>query len=360
MSCSIGEPFADRATDRFCSSLGVVDPKLSAVVVTEIELSEIPVQVSFAHMEVAAINTAFQDGEEVFDSVGMSVAANVLIHTMSNDFVAGKFGANLTIAASLIGSQMAFAISVFRNNGFYGRGGNVRHIEGPHASIALYQCKNSGFALRPAIASLANVLVPFLAADIGFVGFEEGISPAEWPGVAIVHCEADAVAHVPSGAQSNANGAVKLIAANALLAAAHHDDSLQPEMHRNVAVLEYRADFDSERLAAGIAFVHADPGALAFERPRAVYNTAMRANPSVRPNLATRRRHMRLARRGAGGRRKSSSALSISLPENIELPKWVRQGQYCHSDQYERRSWPYGWGQNPLSINGRVNDGFGA
>ena len=42
---------------------------------------------------------------------------------------------------------------------------------------------------------------------------------------------------------------------------------------------------NGERLPAGVAFVDADPSALAFQRLRSVYNTAMRAYPTVRPNL---------------------------------------------------------------------------
>jgi hypothetical protein len=57
--------------------------------------------------------------------------------------------------------------------------------------------------------------------------------------------------------------AVKLVAADALLARRHHEHRLQPMAHWDVAALEYGADLDGEGLAALVAFVGADPGALA-------------------------------------------------------------------------------------------------
>src|SRR5207302_2665042 len=72
----------------------------------------------------------------------------------------------------------------------------------------------------------------------------------------------------------------------AFFAAAQKVHRLQPDMQRNVALLEDGADLDGKRLAAGVALVSAEPSALAFQRSALVDNAAMRANAPVRPNHA--------------------------------------------------------------------------
>src|SRR5690348_6925194 len=56
-------------------------------------------------------------------------------------------------------------------------------------------------------------------------------------------------------------------------------------MQRHVARFEDGANFDGKGLPAGIALVDANPGALTFQRSRAVDYAAMRADPTVWPNL---------------------------------------------------------------------------
>ena len=56
--------------------------------------------------------------------------------------------------------------------------------------------------------------------------------------------------------------AVKLVAGDALLAAGQQIDGLQPQVQRDVALLEDGADLHAELLAAGVALVEADAGAL--------------------------------------------------------------------------------------------------
>lgn len=67
----------------------------------------------------------------------------------------------------------------------------------------------------------------------------------------------------PRSLESAAQGAVKLVARNALLAGRHQEDCLEPKAHGDVAGLEDGPNLHGEGLAALVALVSADPGGLA-------------------------------------------------------------------------------------------------
>ena len=90
--------------------------------------------------------------------------------------------------------------------------------------------------------------------------------------------------HEPSGFQGHAQGPVQLVRANALLAGAHQVDSLKPKVQLDMACLEDGPDLDGKGLAAGVALVSANAGALALHGAGAIYNTAVRAYTAMRPN----------------------------------------------------------------------------
>lgn len=141
----------------------------------------------------------------------------------------------------------------------------------------------------------AGVHVLGLATHIGFVGFHDLIRAAHRFHFQDTHCFAQAMAHEPSCLKRDAKRAVKLVAGNALLAAAHQKRRLKPDMQFDVAGLENGVLADGELAAAMIAFVQADHR-LAFGMLRArlgplrgklidpVYSAAMRTGRAVRPN----------------------------------------------------------------------------
>ena len=77
VSPPIGEALASSLSDDLGGALGIFDAQARAVVIAEIELSEIAMQMSFAAMLVHALHAALEDREEAFDGVGMDFAANV-------------------------------------------------------------------------------------------------------------------------------------------------------------------------------------------------------------------------------------------------------------------------------------------
>jgi hypothetical protein len=95
---------------------------------------------------------------------------------------------------------------------------------------------------------------------------------------------ADAMGNEPCGLEGAAKGAVKLVAADARLAGRHQEHRLQPMAHRYVACLEHGANLHSERLAALVALVSADPGGLAAHLGNAIHAAVMRAHGAIRPD----------------------------------------------------------------------------
>src|SRR6202030_2634054 len=103
--------------------------------------------------------------------------------------------------------------------------------------------------------------VPSPASNKGFVRLDEHAVAAKRAARSVItHRLTNAMPDEPAGFEIDAKDAGELICAEALLAAAQQMHCLQPGVHRNVAFLENGADFDGERLPAGIAFVDADPG----------------------------------------------------------------------------------------------------
>jgi hypothetical protein len=73
------------------------------------------------------------------------------------------------------------------------------------------------------------------------------------------------------------------VAADALFAGRHEEDRLQPMAHGDVAGFEDGPNLDGKGLAALVALVGADPGALAAHLGNTVHSAAMRANRPIRP-----------------------------------------------------------------------------
>ncbi len=78
----------------------------------------------------------------------------------------------------------------------------------------------------------------------------------------------------------------ELVAADALLAAAHQVGRLKPQVQLDVAALEHRADRHAALLAAGVALVEARPGRGAAHTLHAIRAAAVRADGAVRPDDA--------------------------------------------------------------------------
>src|SRR3569623_1828993 len=121
-------------------------------------------------------------------------------------------------------------------------------------------------------------------ADESLVGFNETAARAEHAGCVRLHRFADAVRHEPSGFQGDAEGTVKLVRADALLAARDQVHCLKPKVHGDVRGFKDGADLHGEGLTALVALVSANAGRLALHLADALHTPAMRADRTVRPD----------------------------------------------------------------------------
>jgi hypothetical protein len=279
-SRSVGKSFAHDAADSALGPLNIVDTQSDAVAIPEVEFGEVTVKVLFAHVLIDAVDSALQDREITFCGISRGIPPNVFLLCMVDGAVTGEPFASLPINAALVSAQV-------RSNVDFGfkDGPQVRCVhfgDVPRADPTLsFNERDDSFLGRWSFVGP----VPRFAADKGFVCLDEHALAPKWATRTIVaHSFPDAMPDEPAGFEIDAKDAGELICAEALLAAAQQMHCLQPRVHRNVAFLENGADFDGERLPAGIAFVDADAGALAFQQPAIADHATMRTCAPVRPD----------------------------------------------------------------------------
>src|SRR5690606_34242020 len=134
----------------------------------------------------------------------------------------------------------------------------------------------------------ANVIAALAARVLRLqrlVGFNAAEVAAEDRAV-VFHRFADAVGEKPCALKPDADRAVKLVGADALLAAGDQEHGLQPDVQLDVAVFEDRADLHREGLAAlfDVALVNANAGAFALQRAALIDHAAMGADTAIRPH----------------------------------------------------------------------------
>ena len=277
--------------ERSTGALGIVNSELDPVAVPEIELDEIAVKVPLRAMLIDADHPAFEDAEEALDGLGVGVSPNPFLFGVINGFMAGEAPADRAVHMRLIGAQMAGSIGVVENDLADFASGDGLDLHRACLAAALNEGDDLplvaiGPLPLPAVLGMQDPSrAAFNVALESLVNLNDLAFAAERTGTALVHHFADAVADEPSGLDVDAKDAGELVYAEALLGRAHQVDRLQPDVQRDVARFEDGPDLDSERLPTRVALVDTDPGALAFQRPRAIYNAAMRAYPTVRPYL---------------------------------------------------------------------------
>ena len=95
--------------------------------------------------------------------------------------------------------------------------------------------------------------------ELGFVRLHNLAKPAQrLTGTRRGHRKADTVPKVPRGFHAASKHPLKLPGADAFLAGAKQVDGLQPQVQRQVTILEDRTHAHGERLAAGVALAQAE------------------------------------------------------------------------------------------------------
>ena len=270
-SLPVGQALSDDAFYGALGSFHVIYAKSDTIGIAEIKFRQITVQVLFLAVLISAFHAAFEDRVVALDRVRVNVAAHVFVFAVIDGVVARKFAADLAIVGCFIGHEGSFVRDVRLNDRRNVGNADAVHMKATGTSAALDKSQN-GILVAP--SSLVLRLV-FDATDEGFVGLDDLASATHRIDSDDAHSLTDAVRHEPRGFESDAQGPVKLVAADALLGRAKQVHRLQPQVHRDVAILENGPDLHGELLAALVAFVEADPGRLAGHLPDAVKPAAM-------------------------------------------------------------------------------------
>ena len=112
-SCLVSEPLPGCAA-KCCIGAGEIIPaEPFAMVVPEIELGRVAMQMRCAHMEITAIDAAFEDGEEVLDRVGVpELCADIFLGRMVDRAVASELRAAYCVVpgSSISSYNLTFAV----------------------------------------------------------------------------------------------------------------------------------------------------------------------------------------------------------------------------------------------------------
>src|SRR5262249_34295837 len=134
------------------------------------------------------------------------------------------------------------------------------------------------------LAALHALRNDVLVAHVRFVSLDRMTSAAKWREANCLHGFANAMTDEPAGLERAAARARKLVGADPLLRRRKQEHRLQPKPHRHVRGLEHGADLHGKGLAALVALVRADAGALAAHLGDAIHAAAMRADWAFRPH----------------------------------------------------------------------------
>src|SRR5579872_1233619 len=243
----IGETLPENMRQHHLKSFAVANRVLfaAAIVVAERLFVEIPEQMERLDTYVGSLQSAFQEAPEVFESIGVDVAANVPLGVVYHFML--ELIRHFEIRHEVVRVDGAAGFDVLLNLTVQCLAVAIRNDSGADFSIAFEQSDNGNL---PANASRVqfptprcpNVHEASLSADEGFVHFHFAAGTAEFHKRAPLHGEPDAVKHEPCRLLSDADGACNLVGTDAVLAVGDHPHSYEPFVERDRRVLKDRSD----------------------------------------------------------------------------------------------------------------------
>jgi hypothetical protein len=227
------------------------DVRIKAVIVAELELSNIQRKVLFTDFVECADAPAFDQRPKTLNRVGVHRADNILAFGMVNDSVR-VFLAKVFVADPLVCDQQAnFVRDGLVNESLQCGSADVLDHAGDDVTLALYRTNDDGFAgtnatRAPTLATLVDMFATGFATNESFVHFNDA---AELFNV-LDKRSTDLVAHEPSGfVGTKAHVAHDLQCAHALFARQHEVDDAEPVAEWLVRVLKDRPGDMGEPIA---------------------------------------------------------------------------------------------------------------
>ena len=144
--------------------------------------------------------------------------------------------------ARIVRHDARFPRHVRLNDGEDGAGLHVVYDDAARlAASAIYQGEHLVLVVEAASALLAPGLDGLVVPDEGLVHFNHAAVSAEWRETTFPHRFPDSVRHKPRRLERNPERAVKLVGADAFLAARNKEDGLQPDVEGDVARFKDRS-----------------------------------------------------------------------------------------------------------------------
>lgn len=282
ISRRIGQALTLGTNKRAVGAGQIVNAERDPVVMPEVEFGCIAMKVLLTDVKIAAIDAALEDRKEVLDRVGMpECGPHIFLGGVVDGAVAGELAADRGINRRVVGHEVSGLVDMRGNDRLQALCGHVLHVEAAHPTVALDQRQHRRLR-RNDILPVAR-----LAADKGFVDFNNLICAAEWTAIKQVqfgHRFADTMPEEPRGLKAATESALELAGADPLLRRTEQIDGLEPYAHRDVAGLEDGPDLDGKWPPAAVALIQADPIGFPPQPPDMLLGCAtVRANRTVGP-----------------------------------------------------------------------------
>jgi len=210
-------------------------------VVSEYLFVQIAEQVEWLNRNVGALELAFEQAPEVFESVGVNLPVNVRLRVVY-DLMLESLVPESLIGHKRIGVNRASRLDVSANGGLEQVLLTVAYDGGPDFATTLQDAHDSHFVLS---ASLSNPALSFIgvhetgrATDEGFVYFDFFTIAAKLDGRAGLHRKTNPVEHEPCGLLGDAKSAANFVGTYAVLAVGNHPNSDKPFIERQCRILK--------------------------------------------------------------------------------------------------------------------------
>src|SRR5665213_460811 len=251
----VGEPTAQSSTQ----VLHALNVAHVARTESEVEFSEVTVQVPRVNMNVRTFKTALQLREVVLAKIrAVRLVRCVDACEVIDRVVTGHFPTNRNVTTVRVGVKCCgshfhvLADYVTKRNGVHPRNDSGTDF----VSLGVNQSDN-GRLVRSGttshVVTLTGVSVGRVATDVNLVSNNVANKQTR---VVVAHRFADTVQHVPSGPRAESVLALNLTRGNAVLRRTHFIDHHDPRTNRNLGGVHHRAGQNGELLAAGVATPH--------------------------------------------------------------------------------------------------------
>lgn len=221
------------------------------IVVPELKLRDVQRQIFLADFVECPHDAAFQQRPKAVDCLSVDGADDVLTNGVT-DHAVRVFPGKAAIGSHVVSCEQADLFGHrFPNEAFHCLAIECLNHAGDNFALATDRTNDTRFtgaSSARAATPLIPVFVAVLAADIGFIDFNDA---AELVGLLLQQSSTNAIAHVERGlVGAEAHVAHDLQAAHSLFAREHQVNNLEPVAERLVGVFEHRPDQNREAIAA--------------------------------------------------------------------------------------------------------------